>query len=48
LPAVAVLGNSFGCQVAVDLAVRHPAEHAAELVLALLRQRVVTQGGQTS
>ena len=24
LPAVAVLGNSFGCQVAVDLAVRHP------------------------
>ena len=25
LPAVTVLGNSFGCQVAVDLAVRHPA-----------------------
>jgi hypothetical protein len=24
LPAVAVLGNSFGCQVAVDLAMRHP------------------------
>jgi pimeloyl-ACP methyl ester carboxylesterase len=24
LPAAAVLGNSFGCQVAVDLAVRHP------------------------
>jgi pimeloyl-ACP methyl ester carboxylesterase len=25
LPAVTVLGNSFGCQIAVDLAVRHPA-----------------------
>jgi pimeloyl-ACP methyl ester carboxylesterase len=24
LPPVAVLGNSFGCQVAVELAVRHP------------------------
>jgi pimeloyl-ACP methyl ester carboxylesterase len=24
LPALTVLGNSFGCQVAVDLAVRHP------------------------
>jgi pimeloyl-ACP methyl ester carboxylesterase len=24
LPPVAVLGNSFGCQVAVDLAVRYP------------------------
>jgi pimeloyl-ACP methyl ester carboxylesterase len=24
LPPVVVLGNSFGCQVAVDLAVRHP------------------------
>jgi pimeloyl-ACP methyl ester carboxylesterase len=24
LPRVVVLGNSFGCQVAVDLAVRHP------------------------
>jgi pimeloyl-ACP methyl ester carboxylesterase len=24
LPAVTILGNSFGCQVAVDLAVRHP------------------------
>jgi pimeloyl-ACP methyl ester carboxylesterase len=26
LPPVAVLGNSFGCQVAVDLAVRHPGQ----------------------
>jgi pimeloyl-ACP methyl ester carboxylesterase len=24
LPPVALLGNSFGCQVAVELAVRHP------------------------
>jgi pimeloyl-ACP methyl ester carboxylesterase len=29
LPSVAVLGNSFGCQVAVDLAVRIPTGSAA-------------------
>jgi pimeloyl-ACP methyl ester carboxylesterase len=32
LPPVAVLGNSFGCQVAVELAVRHP-DHVRGLVL---------------
>jgi pimeloyl-ACP methyl ester carboxylesterase len=32
LPSVAVLGNSFGCQVAVELAVRHP-DRVAGLVL---------------
>jgi pimeloyl-ACP methyl ester carboxylesterase len=32
LPFVAVLGNSFGCQVAVELAVRHP-DRVAGLVL---------------
>jgi pimeloyl-ACP methyl ester carboxylesterase len=32
LPSVVVLGNSFGCQVAVELAVRHP-EHVRALVL---------------
>jgi hypothetical protein len=32
LPAVAVLGNSFGCQVTVDLAMRHP-DRAGGLVL---------------
>jgi pimeloyl-ACP methyl ester carboxylesterase len=32
LPPVAVLGNSFGCQVAVELAVRHP-DRVAGLVL---------------
>jgi pimeloyl-ACP methyl ester carboxylesterase len=32
LSPVAVLGNSFGCQVAVELAVRHP-EHVRGLVL---------------
>jgi pimeloyl-ACP methyl ester carboxylesterase len=32
LPSVAVLGNSFGCQVAVDLAVRYP-DQVAGLVL---------------
>jgi pimeloyl-ACP methyl ester carboxylesterase len=32
LPSVVVLGNSFGCQVAVELAVRHP-EHVRGLVL---------------
>ena len=32
LSPVAVLGNSFGCQVAVELAVRHP-DHVGGLVL---------------
>jgi pimeloyl-ACP methyl ester carboxylesterase len=32
LPPVVVLGNSFGCQVAVELAVRHP-DHVRGLVL---------------
>ena len=32
LPPVAVLGNSFGCQVAVELAMRHP-DRVAGLVL---------------
>jgi len=32
LPPVAMLGNSFGCQVAVELAVRHP-DHVGGLVL---------------
>jgi pimeloyl-ACP methyl ester carboxylesterase len=32
LPPVVVLGNSFGCQVAVELAVRHP-DRVAGLVL---------------
>jgi pimeloyl-ACP methyl ester carboxylesterase len=32
LPPVAMLGNSFGCQVAVELAVRHP-DHVRGLVL---------------
>jgi pimeloyl-ACP methyl ester carboxylesterase len=32
LPAVAVLGNSFGCQVTIDLAMRHP-DRAGGLVL---------------
>jgi pimeloyl-ACP methyl ester carboxylesterase len=32
LPPVVVLGNSFGCQVAVELAVRHP-HRIAGLVL---------------
>jgi pimeloyl-ACP methyl ester carboxylesterase len=32
LPPVAMLGNSFGCQVAVELVVRHP-DHVGGLVL---------------
>ena len=32
LPPVAMLGNSFGCQIAVELAVRHP-DRVAGLVL---------------
>ena len=32
LPSVVALGNSFGCQVAVELAVRHP-DHVGGLVL---------------
>jgi pimeloyl-ACP methyl ester carboxylesterase len=28
LPSAVVVGNSFGCQVAVELAVRHPARDA--------------------
>ena len=49
LPPVTVLGNSFGCQVPGSHNANHgAADHLAELVLAFLRQRVVTQGGQAS
>jgi pimeloyl-ACP methyl ester carboxylesterase len=54
-PSAVVVGNSFGCQVAVELAVRHPdrvagtlanygaAGHLTDLVLGFVRRRITAR-----